>query len=303
MAAGRRKKGKGGRRTDGRGGLNFLLFVLLVAVTGFVAGYLMFFSPARRAKAPGQGVSPAVRDTGQAGKTVGGGQAAVGLPKPSRPRVAVIIDDVGMDMAALERVGSLGVPVAVAVLPGLRHTADAASYAKEAGIELLLHLPMQPKGDSMKGLGPGALLAGMTDEELRAAVSGGIESVPGAVGVNNHMGSALTEDARAMGVVMREFKRRGLYFVDSRTSAESVALDEASKMGVRAASRAVFLDDSGDPAEIRKQLARLARKAGRDGSALAIGHPRPATLEVLAEELPRLKAQGVDVVRVSDLVR
>ena len=220
-----------------------------------------------------------------------------------RARVAIIIDDMGQDMAALAEIAGFGCPVGVAVLPGLRNSRETAERAEKAGLVVLLHLPMQPKGGSTRGLGPGALMEGMDGARMEKAVMDDLASVPGAAGVNNHMGSALTEDAAAMRSLMALLKARGLFFVDSRTSPYTVAVQEARERGVRAASRKVFLDDLDDPAEIRKQIDRLVKIAIRDGDAVAIGHPRKATLATLREELPGLRERGVAVVRVSELVR
>ncbi|MBI5696083.1 MAG: divergent polysaccharide deacetylase family protein [Nitrospirae bacterium] len=285
----------------GKGGwLNFLLALVTLAVTAFVLGYLLFTSPDRAVELPAGPTLPAKHEPPE---QLGAGEEIPPKAGKPRPRVAVIMDDIGMNMAPLSDIEAIGAPVAVAVLPGLRHSTDAALAAKAAGMEVLLHLPMQPDGDSLHGLGPGALLTGMTDAELSEATSQGLESVPGASGVNNHMGSALTRDPRAMKAVMGVLKERGLYFVDSRTTSGSAALAEARGLGVRARGRDVFLDDIDDPARIREQLEKLVAKAARDGVAVGIGHPRPATLAVLAEELPRLKARGIDVVRVSEIVR
>jgi polysaccharide deacetylase 2 family uncharacterized protein YibQ len=189
------------------------------------------------------------------------------------------------------------------VLAGLRHSKETAEKAGRAGLVVLLHLPMQPDGESMRGLGPGALMEGMDPAAMERTLSADLASVPGAAGVNNHMGSALTGDAAAMRSLMALLKARGLFFVDSRTSPNTVALKEAKEEGVKAVSRKVFLDDLDDPAEIRKQIDRLVKIAVRDGDAVAIGHPRKATLATLREELPGLKEKGVSVVKISELVR
>ena len=140
----------------------------------------------------------------------------------------IIIDDMGNDMKALDEVLALPGPVAVAVLPLTRHSAETATRAESRGREVLLHLPMQPKG-TLQGLGPGALMSGMGPEEIRENLNKDLASVPGAAGVNNHMGSLLTEDTAAMDALMSDLKSRNLFFVDSLTTAGSVACRMASR--------------------------------------------------------------------------
>ncbi|MGA2191818.1 MAG: divergent polysaccharide deacetylase family protein [Nitrospirota bacterium] len=221
---------------------------------------------------------------------------------PKKAEIAIIIDDMGQDLGALDKVLHLDAPVAVAVLPHLVHSEETAMKAEAAGREVLLHLPMQPLGRSMKGLGPGALMEGMGRDAIEKVFAGDIATVPGASGVNNHMGSALTEDRAAMDVLMAVLKGRDLFFVDSRTSPKSLGYEAAREAGVKTASRKIFLDDSLVPADIRRQLARLVSAAKKGGSAIAIGHPRPETLSVLAEELPDMHNKGLEVVKVSELL-
>ena len=270
--------------------LTFAAYTVAVAILAFGLGYLIFYPRGREAQekaAPGE-ERPV--------------PAKVAAPK-HLAKVAIIIDDIGGDMQALDGVLALGAPVAVAVLPRLRHSEDSARRAQKAGREVLLHIPMQPKGESMRGVGPGALVEGMDEGSVKRTVADDLATVPGAVGVNNHMGSEVTADRRMMDALMGEIRAHGLYFIDSKTSADSVAYGTAVKEGVRAGARKVFLDASDDPADIRRQMGRLVSLAKRDGSAIAIGHPKPGTLKILREDLPGLKAQGVEVVKVSALLR
>jgi polysaccharide deacetylase 2 family uncharacterized protein YibQ len=227
-------------------------------------------------------------------------------PAPSaqgkEARVVIIIDDMGNDMKALDEVLALPGPVVVAVLPLTRHSAETAKRAESHGREVLLHLPMQPKG-TLQGLGPGALMSGMGPDEIRENLNRDLASVPGAAGVNNHMGSLLTEDPAAMDDLMSDLKARDLFFVDSLTTAGSVACRMASKEGVPSASRRVFLDDSSDEAAIKAQLERLVKLAKKYGTVIAIGHPRPMTLAVLKEEIPLLPEQGVRMAKISDAIK
>ncbi|HEY3348114.1 MAG TPA: divergent polysaccharide deacetylase family protein [Nitrospirota bacterium] len=242
-------------------------------------------------------------------------QAQPGLPAPavtpqaqpvlivqSGPVVAIIIDDLGMDMAHLDMVLPLGKGLTFAVMPGLPCSARTAGRARQEGHEVIMHLPMQPKGE-VKGLGPGALLTGMSADDLHKTFLADYATVPGADGVNNHMGSLLTEDRAAMNALMGVLKEKGLIFIDSRTTASSVALQAAKDAGVRAAERAVFLDDSAEPDDINAQFDRMVSLAQKRGAVVAIGHPRPNTVGVLMERLPELEKSGIKLVRVSELAR
>jgi len=292
------KPRKGKLRKSSRG-LDFFLSVALLAVLAFIGGYLLFAEHQKAAKPAKPAERPAPHATTKE-------RPAPKHPEPvpaAMPRVAIIIDDMGSDMDALRKLIDMRAPLDVAVLPMLRHSKDTAGLAKDAGLEVLLHLPMQPKGDSLKGLGPGALLVGMDGKTIKDTVAAGLETVPGAVGVNNHMGSALTEEKVPMRSVMEVLNKRGLFFVDSKTTSKSAATVAAREAGVRSASRRVFLDDSTDPADIKAQFARLIKIAKRDGSAIAIGHPHPNTLSVLKEEIPVIKESGVELVQAGKLVK
>ncbi len=225
---------------------------------------------------------------------------AESTPLSHPARVALVIDDLGRstdDLVPLER---LGVTITYAVLPFEENTPAVVEQLRSHRKEILLHLPMQPKHGENPG--PGALRLGMTDGELRDRTLAALQAVPGAVGVNNHMGSGLSADARSMNTILKVLSARGLFFLDSRTGADSVGYRTALALGVPAAERQVFLDsDPGIPAA-QEQFRRLLEVARTRGAAVAIGHPHPDTLAMLAEEVPRAKAQGVDFVPVSYLL-
>ncbi len=222
---------------------------------------------------------------------------------PTSPRIAVLIDDLGNDRAAVRRIASWPYPVAAAVLPGLPGSADAARALTSSGKEVLLHLPMEPHGYPGVRPGPGVVLRSQSDEEIAATLERDLDTVPGAAGINNHMGSAATADPRVMRAVARVLARRGLYFVDSRTTVSTVARDAAEAARVPSTSRRVFLDDIATPEAVGRAFDDLLRRAAAEGEALAIGHPHAATLDVLERELPTLAARGVRLVRVRELVR
>jgi len=214
-----------------------------------------------------------------------------------------VIDDLGNDRAAAARIASWPWPVAGAVLPGLPGSTPTARVLEDSGKEVLLHLPMEPQGYPGVRPGPGVVLRAQSDGEIAATLERDLATVPGASGINNHMGSAATADPRVMRAVAAVLSRRGLFFVDSRTTTSTVARDAAEKAGVPSTSRRVFLDDVQTPDAVSRAFDELVRRAKEEGEALAIGHPHPVTMEVLERELRNLPEKGVRLVRVRDLVR
>jgi polysaccharide deacetylase 2 family uncharacterized protein YibQ len=224
-------------------------------------------------------------------------------PSPGAPRVAIVIDDLGNDAAATERIAKWPYEVCGAVLPALPASARTARELTESGKQVLLHLPMEPREYPRMRPGPGLVLRSQSEEEIAKTVESDLESVPGASGVSNHMGSAATADARVMRAVARVLARRGLFFLDSRTTGATVAQETAREERVRAVSRRVFLDDVATEPAVSKMLDELVERAHADGSAVALGHPYPATLAVLERELPRLADRGVRLVPVGQLAK
>lgn len=214
--------------------------------------------------------------------------------------VSLVIDDLGRSVADLDRLAALGVPVTYAVLPFESRTAEVAGALRERRAEVILHLPMEPSNGADPG--PGALTRAMGGAELGRATRRALRAVPGAVGVNNHMGSGLSADRASMEAVLRVIGERGLYFLDSRTSAESVAFATARELDVPAAERQVFLDPDPRPEAVRHQFRRLLEAARERGAAIAIGHPHPHTLAVLEEEVPLAVERGYRFVPVSYLL-
>ncbi len=217
--------------------------------------------------------------------------------------MAIVIDDLGNELAPAERIAGWREPVAGAVLPQVRWSAASADALRRGGKEVLLHLPMEPAGYPGVRPGPGLVLRSQTDAEITRTLEEDLASVPGALGVNNHMGSVATADPRVMRAVVAVLSRRGLFFLDSRTTDATVAEKTAEDASVPAVSRRVFLDDVATETAVRGQLAELVRRAQQEGEAVAIGHPYPSTLAVLERELPGLANRGVRLVRVSELVR
>ncbi len=221
--------------------------------------------------------------------------------KSTRARLAIILDDLGSDRAAAEAIFALPYPLTISVLPLHEHSVDIAEEAHRRGYEVMLHLPMQSVGNEK----PEAqeLLPGMTAQEVASVVNQFLQNVPDVNGVNNHQGSQATADPALMSELMSVLRDHKLFYVDSRTTAATVAFDTAQRNGVRSAFRNVpFLDDVAEVAAVRKQLELALRGAREKGEAIAIGHPRPATLQALREVLPQAKAHGVQLVFASELV-
>lgn len=226
--------------------------------------------------------------------------AAAPRPASAASRLAIIIDDMGGDESAAAALLKLPYPLTFSILPGQLHSAEIADEAHRCGDQVMLHLPMQFEGSSAKAE-PVELRLGMPSTEVDRLLAQMLSSVPHAVGVNNHEGSLATANPQLMSELMDALRRRNLFFIDSRTTAATVAFDAAQRAGVRAASRKVFLDDVETREAILQQLQLAARDAERDGSAIAIGHPHPSTIAALAEGIPRIKGR-VRLVFASTLV-
>lgn len=219
-----------------------------------------------------------------------------------RPVIAIILDDMGLDRRRSERAVMLPAPLTLSYLAYARNLAEQTSAARRRGHELMVHLPMEPlaKGEDP---GPRALLTGLPAEELVKRLEWALNRFTGYVGANNHMGSRLTRDADAMALVMARLKARGLLFVDSRTSIRSVAGMAARAAEVPNTERDIFLDHVDGLEAIQRQLEILERVARRQGFAVAIGHPREATLEALESWMEGAKARGFVFVPISAIVR
>lgn len=240
---------------------------------------------------------------------------AASLPRPPRKQAApdkrsfdygnggaivLIIDDLGFEGQPLDDVMALDPNVNCAILPNGTRASEFAERLNDAGFEVMVHLPMQPRGGQKPGRN--AILTSMSDEELAQTTRENIEAVPHARGVNNHMGSLATTDRRVMETVLRALPE-GMYFIDSRTTGRSIAADVARELDVRTATRHVFLDDDASERAVRRQLAELAAAASKNGLAIGIGHPYPSTMRVLAKEMPALRSNGFRFLRASEVVR
>ncbi|MBZ0114215.1 MAG: divergent polysaccharide deacetylase family protein [Thermoanaerobaculia bacterium] len=214
--------------------------------------------------------------------------------------LAIVIDDLGRSLEDIDRLESLGIPLSYAVLPFESRTEQVVQRLGDSNREILCHLPMEAVHGNNPG--PGALVLGMSPRQLAKATRAAVDRIPGAVGVNNHMGSGLTSDRDSMEAILQVLRDEELFFLDSRTSPDTVAFDIARSLNIPTAERQVFLDTDPSVEAIRLQFDRLREIAGQKGAAIAIGHPYPSTLEVLAEEVAKSQALGFDFVPVSFLL-
>jgi polysaccharide deacetylase 2 family uncharacterized protein YibQ len=218
------------------------------------------------------------------------------------PKIAIVIDDMGYDLDLATAFMDLDLPLSLSVLPLAPRTADIVYEANRRGTELLLHLPMEPKDYPDLDPGPGAVLTNMDERRIRKTINNDIDQIPGIRGVNHHMGSRFTERPDKMKIVLRELKRRNLFYLDSRTTNLTVAYDLAKDMGVPAAKKDVFLDNDLSSKSIRFEMERLLGIARYSGIAIGIGHPHKETLDILKDYEGILRTE-FKVVPVSELVK
>ncbi|MBI4777301.1 divergent polysaccharide deacetylase family protein, partial [Candidatus Desantisbacteria bacterium] len=233
-------------------------------------------------------------------------------------KIAIILDDVGYSTGGfVSKLWQIKVPLTMSVIPGLICSKESAEISHRCGFEVMLHMPMEYCGNSKltdedvlcmadrKNNSPykWALLSGMSEKEVQRQLEGAIKDVPYFKGINNHMGSKATADLRLMTLFMDKLKGKGVYFVDSMTTPKTVAYRLAKEYGINAARRNVFLDNMNDITHVKQQMYSLIAIAKKNGTAIGIGHATKAsTIAVLAEMVPELRAQGIEVVPTSELV-
>lgn len=228
--------------------------------------------------------------------------AAAPVDAGDQPRVAIVIDDLGLDRPRTERV--IGLPAAV-TLSFLAYAGDLpqlTAQARRRGHELLVHVPMEPI-DPAIDMGPNGLTVNQPRAEVLRRLDWDLGRFQGYVGINNHMGSRFTGDAQAMRWVMQELKARGLMFLDSRTIAASIGANAAATVGVPFAQRDVFLDDDRSASAVEQRLKRVETIARKKGTAIAIGHPHDATIDALIGWIAKLPREGIVLVPLTDIVK
>lgn len=217
------------------------------------------------------------------------------------PEIAIVIDDVGLDLKGSKRAINLPAYITLSFMPYATRLREQTKEARDNGHELMLHMPMEPMGHDDPG--PGALFVNLPPEEQRQRFETALASFVGFDGVNNHMGSKFTADPAGMEMVVDELQQRHLFFLDSRTSAKTVGEKIAREHGLSTIARDVFLDDTISADAIRAQLVQTEHVAKRKGYAVAIGHPHAVTMEVLEQWLPQAEAAGFKLVPVKELLQ
>jgi polysaccharide deacetylase 2 family uncharacterized protein YibQ len=223
-------------------------------------------------------------------------------PDDGRPMIAIVIDDMGLDRRRSDAAAALPAPLTLSFMTYAEDLPGQVAAARARGHEIMMHVPMEPLAAHVDP-GPNALTYGLDQEEIRRRMTWDLARIDGIVGINNHMGSRFTEWSQGMMPVLAMLRERGLFFLDSRTTARSVGIDIASEIGLPHAARDVFLDnDLTDPA-VAGELAQTEAVARRNGAAIAIGHPHDPTLAQLRRWLPLVEAHGFRLVPVSAIVR
>jgi polysaccharide deacetylase 2 family uncharacterized protein YibQ len=216
-----------------------------------------------------------------------------------RPKIALVIDDLGGERLIARELLEWDLPLTFSILPFAPHAKIIAREAHRKGKEVILHVPMEPHGYPKIRPGEGVLLREMSEAKLLGQLSKDLEAVPYVKGVSNHMGSRLMEDPEKMKIIFSELKRRGLFFLDSRTTPQTVGLQVAQLVGLRAMERSLFIDHSLNGEDIKKKIEKLIQVSLSNGKAIGIGHPHPATIQSLKEMIPKMKEKGIELVPLS----
>lgn len=217
------------------------------------------------------------------------------------PKVVLVLDDFGYSGRNLNAVKNIGAPVTLAVLPNTPYAGKACDLAERNGLEVILHLPMEPKVGTA-WLEKDTVMTGMDNARVKEIMENAFRSVYAAKGVSNHMGSKATGDRGIMSAVLSGIGKKGMFFLDSVTTDASVCDTIAESNGVPFFSRDIFIDNEPDAGKIKGQLEKLEQVARSKGFAIGIGHDRALTIAVLTEEIPGMKERGIDFTRLSDLL-
>jgi polysaccharide deacetylase 2 family uncharacterized protein YibQ len=285
----------------------FFLFLLVLCSIGATV-YLVFLRPGTiKPLSPPLTSVPKKRPAGIPEKPAVAPPPVTTAPTKKTPKeaqlplVSILIDDMGFNDKICADLIALDLNLSFAFLPFGPNTATQLALTQRKNRDILLHLPMQPQ-DSKWIPGPGTLLTSMSSREIQSTLARDIAAVPHAIGVNNHMGSSFTENRAAMQACLALLKENNLFFLDSLTSARSLGFSMAKEMGLRAAQRDIFIDNSQDPQQVMKQLDALINLARKRGSAIGIGHPHQATLDALRKYQTKLQEQ-MQLVGVSRLAK
>ena len=279
--------------------VGFIILVLLVMAAGI---WLYYFMAPKQTPVPNigttkpySGTPPPYEIFPKADDFPKPAAPVPGPPSGTTPRVAIIIDDLGYDPKIAEKFLEVDGTLTMAVLPHSPFQKTIARAAKKRGFEVMLHLPMEPNEYPQVDPGPGTLITTMSPDALIQQLRANLAVVPHISGVNNHMGSKLTENSAQLYQIFSVLKQEGLFFVDSRTTAKTMCKPSARLLRIPFAQRDIFLDHQPVEGIIERQLDRLVRLAQARGYAVAIGHPHELTAEVLKRALPKLKKKVVFV--------
>jgi hypothetical protein len=230
------------------------------------------------------------------------GQPPSYLPRPGAPLIALVIDDNGYSLEQSRAFISLPFPLTLSVLPSLEYSRKVAQEALKGGKEVILHCPMESYQGN-EWLGPGAVLTSMSDEEIRAQIEADLYDVPGASGVNNHMGTKATEDSRVMRALLSYLQDRKLFFLDSRVTSASKAEEVGMELGTLVLKNDLSLDHEPDPKAIREKMKRLKEIARHKGMAIGIAHVYTRNLLPLIQEgIASWEEEGFKLVRLSEVI-
>jgi polysaccharide deacetylase 2 family uncharacterized protein YibQ len=291
------------------------IVAVVVIATGVLLYYLIPPTPASKATpSPPAKTSPPrpkptfeiyPKETGPPARPLAKKNIPQKIPEPvtrkTLPLVALIIDDLGYDKKIAKEFAQLDGALTFSILPHSPFQQSIARLAASKGLEIMLHLPMEPVEYPEVDPGPGTLLTSMSADELIAQLDANLKALPNVKGVNNHMGSRLTAESTQLYQIFSVLKQRELYFIDSRTSPESLCEPSARLFQIPFAQRDVFIDHYPTPDFIRKQIKELVRIAKRNGQAVGIMHPHTTTYKILRDVLPELRKQ-VQLVPASKIV-
>jgi polysaccharide deacetylase 2 family uncharacterized protein YibQ len=226
-------------------------------------------------------------------------------PAVRKPLVSIIVDDAGYNLDLIRDLAGIGLPLTIAILPNAPLAAETAGLAARSGLEVMIHLPLEAENAAAGAPADpaGIIRPGMDAATVKRIVADALVRVPGACGLNNHAGSRATEDAAVMMSLVEAVGERGLYFVDSRTTRDSLAYSAAGALAVPAAERRVFLDQPPGRATVEARLGELFAAARKRGTAVGIGHAKRETVDALRAFLGRAEAEGVELVFASAVVR
>ncbi len=221
--------------------------------------------------------------------------------RSGHPKIVFVIDDIGNHNRYTAQIKTLGNKVTYAILPLLPYSRYYGNLSRSTGAEVILHLPLDTVQDKIPGRG--LIVDTMSPADILSMLARDLDSVPNHVGVNNHMGSRGTVSREMMTIILKDLKRRNLFFLDSYTTPESVVPSVGRSIGLPILARGVFLDNEDSKPAILAQLNQLRKVAREKGNAIAIGHYRANTLVVLAREIPRFKNEGFEIITLKEMLK